>query len=73
MLQQFPAVNVIVDHLSEPILSEGLDGSFRILLAAAKYPNLVVKATRIDGISEQPWPHEDVYPYVRAVVRDFWA
>ena len=71
MLQQFPEVNVIVDHLGEPILSEGLDSNFGILLAAAKYPNLFVKATRIDGISEQPWPHEDIYPYVKAVYEAF--
>lgn len=71
MLRRFPEVNVIVDHLGEPVLSEGLDGSFRHLLEAARYPNLYVKATRIDGISEQPWPHEDVYPYVKAVYEAF--
>ena len=71
MLRRFPEVNVIVDHLGEPFLAEGLDGSFRILLEAAKYPNLYVKATRIDGISTKPWPHEDVHPYVRAVYEAF--
>ena len=73
MLQRFPEVNVIVDHLGEPVLSEGLDGDFRILLEATKYANLFVKATRIDGISEQPWPHEDVFPYVKAVHEAFGA
>ena len=29
MLQRFPEVNVIVDHLGEPVLAEGLDGSFQ--------------------------------------------
>ena len=71
ILQRFPEVNVIVDHLGEPVLSEGLDGNFRMLLEAAKYANLFVKATRIDGISEQPWPHEDVHPYVQAVYEAF--
>ena len=71
MLQRFPAVNVIVDHLGEPVLSEGLDGNFKILLEAASHANLYVKATRIDGISEQPWPHEDVHPYVKAVYEAF--
>ena len=71
MLQRFPEVNVIVDHLGEPFLSEGLDGSFRLLLDAAKYPNLFVKATRICGISTKPWPHEDVFPYVKAVYEAF--
>jgi L-fuconolactonase len=71
MLQRFPEVNVIVDHLGEPVLSEGLDGNFKILLEAASHANLYVKATRIDGISEQPWPHEDVHPYVKAVYEAF--
>ena len=73
MLERFPEVNVIVDHLGEPVLSEGLDGSFRILLDAARHKNLYVKATRIDGISEQPWPHEDVHPYVQAVYEAYGA
>lgn len=71
MLDRFPEVNVIVDHLGEPVLSEGPGGSFRYLLQAAKYPNLYVKATRIDGISAQSWPHEDVHPYVEAVFDAF--
>ena len=71
MLERFPEVNVIVDHLGEPVLSEGLDGDFGILLEAARYPNLYVKATRIDGISQQPWPHGDVLPYVKAVYEAF--
>ncbi len=71
MLQRFPEVNVIVDHLGEPVLSEGLDGDFNILLQAAQHPNLYVKATRIDGISQQPWPHQDIHPYVKALYEIF--
>ena len=71
MLQRFPEVKVIVDHLGEPVLAEGLHGAFAKLLAAARYGNLYVKATRIDGISTQPWPHEDVHPYVKAVYEAF--
>jgi len=71
MLRRFPKVNVIVDHLGEPDLSEGLDGDFRILLEAAHHANLYIKATRIDGISAQPWPHRDVHPYIKAVYEAF--
>ena len=71
MLERFPEVPVIVDHLGEPVLSQGLDGDFRLLLAAARHPNLYVKATRIDGLSEQAWPHADVHPYVKAVHETF--
>jgi L-fuconolactonase len=71
MLQRFPEVNVIIDHLGEPALSEGLDGNFKILLEAASHANLYVKATRIDGISQQPWPYEDVHPYIKAVYEAF--
>ena len=71
ILQRFPEVNVIIDHLGEPRLSEGLDGDFSLLLQAARHPNLYVKATRIDGISNQPWPHQDVHPYIKAVFEAF--
>ena len=73
MLQRFPEVNVIVDHLGEPKMAEDIDEDFSLLLAAARYPNLYIKATRIDGISQQPWPHEDVHPYVSAVHQAFGA
>lgn len=71
MLERFPEVNVIVDHLGEPVLAEGLEGDFAKLLAAARHPNLYVKATRIDGISRLPWPHKDVHPYIKAVYEAF--
>jgi predicted TIM-barrel fold metal-dependent hydrolase len=71
MLERFPEVNVIVDHLGEPDLSEPMDGSFGLLLAAARHANLYVKATRIDGISAQDWPHADVHAYVKAVYEAF--
>ncbi|MDP6595369.1 MAG: amidohydrolase family protein [Candidatus Poribacteria bacterium] len=71
ILQRFPEVKVIIDHLGEPRLSEGLDGDFSLLLQAARHPNLYVKATRIDGISDQPWPHQDVHPYIKAVFEAF--
>ena len=68
MLERFPSVNVIVDHLGEPILDQGLDGDFRLLLdAGARHQNLYIKATRIDGLSTQPWPHADIHPYIKAV------
>ena len=71
ILERFPEVKVIVDHLGEPVLSEGLDGDLRLLLEAAKHANLYVKATRIDGISAQPWPHEDVHSYIKAIYEAF--
>ena len=68
MLERFPSVNVIVDHLGEPILDQGLDGDFKLLLdAGARHNNLYIKATRIDGLSTQPWPHADIRPYIKAV------
>jgi predicted TIM-barrel fold metal-dependent hydrolase len=48
-----------------------MDGSFGLLLAAARHANLYVKATRIDGISAQDWPHADVHAYVKAVYEAF--
>ncbi|MBI2193953.1 MAG: amidohydrolase family protein [Planctomycetes bacterium] len=71
MLRRFPGVRVIVDHLGEPDTSEGVDGSFRNLLRLAACPNAFVKVTRLHGISGQPWPFENVHPFVRAVYEAF--
>lgn len=71
MLRRFPEVRVIVDHLGEPNLPEGVDGSFRNLLRLSACPNAYVKVTRLPGISGQPWPFENVHPFVRAVYDAF--
>jgi len=71
MLERFPGVKVIVDHFGEPILSEGLDGDFKLLLSAARFDNLYVKTTRIDGLSEEPFPHADIHPYIKAFYDSF--
>ena len=73
MLRRFPEVSIIIDHLGEPVLPEGIDGSFGNLLALSKYPGVYVKATRIDGISEQDFPHGDLHPWIRAVYEAFGA
>lgn len=73
MLKRFPDVKIIIDHLGEPIVSEGVGKNFKTLLNLAKYNNVFVKATRIDGISDLPWPHEDVHPFVKAVYEFFGA
>jgi predicted TIM-barrel fold metal-dependent hydrolase len=71
MLRRFPEVPVIIDHLGEPELSEGVNGTFQNLVKLAECPNLYVKATRINGLSNQDWPYEDVHPFVRAVYDSF--
>ena len=45
----------------------------RNLLGLAKYPGVYVKATRIDGISDQAFPHADLHPLVKAVYEAFGA
>ena len=73
MLQRYPEVKVIVDHLGEPTISEGLDGDFQLLLKAARFPNLYVKVTRLKGLSARCWPYADLHPLIRAALETFGA
>ena len=43
------------------------------ILAGASRNRILAALKSIDGISEQPWPHEDVFPYVKTVHEAFGA
>ncbi len=73
MLERFPEVKIIIDHLGEPILDEGIDGSFQNLLRLSKNSNVYVKCTRIDGISGEPSPYENLHPWIKAVYESYGA
>jgi L-fuconolactonase len=73
MLERFPDVKIIIDHLGEPVLEEGIDGSFQNLLKASKHPGVFIKSTRIDGISGEPWPFTNLHAWVKAVYESYGA
>lgn len=71
---RFPEVQVVIDHLGRPDLA-GRPGpeAVRGLVALAPLANCHVKVSGIGGMSKQPAPHQDTWPWVRATVDAFGA
>jgi predicted TIM-barrel fold metal-dependent hydrolase len=65
-------VRVHVDHCGRPDPADGLDTpGFRELLRLGREGRAVVKLSGLVKFSRQPPPHEDVWPFVRALVDAF--
>jgi predicted TIM-barrel fold metal-dependent hydrolase len=62
-------VKVLIDHLARPTPSAGLnDPAFAALLRLADTGRVNVKISGYSKYAEAPYPFEDCWPYVRAVV-----
>ncbi len=67
-----PGVKAVVDHLAHPELEHDPQHPlFERLLAMAEYDNVYVKASALDAISRQPYPHRDVLDLVRRTLDAF--
>jgi predicted TIM-barrel fold metal-dependent hydrolase len=65
-------VRVLVDHGGRPDPAEGLDDpGFRELLRWGREGRAVVKISGMVKWSHQPHPHEDTWPYIRALIDAF--
>jgi predicted TIM-barrel fold metal-dependent hydrolase len=65
-------VRVHVDHCGRPDPSDGLDqAGFRELLRLGRDTHAVVKLSGLYKFSRRPPPHEDTWPFVRALVDSF--
>ena len=65
-------VKVLIDHLGRPTLPEGLDQpAFAAMLRLAKTGRVNVKISGFLKFAKVPYPFEDCWPYVRAVVDAF--
>jgi predicted TIM-barrel fold metal-dependent hydrolase len=65
-------VRVVVDHCGRPDPVEGLDApGFRELLRLGRAGRAVVKLSGLVKFSRLPPPHEDAWPFVRALVDAF--
>ncbi len=73
MVQRFPGVSVIVDHLSQIDLGvEDPLPAMKKLLALARYPNVWVKVSELTSVSKSgTYPFADAYPWVRRVQEAF--
>jgi predicted TIM-barrel fold metal-dependent hydrolase len=65
-------VRVHIDHCGRPDAGEGLDApGFRELLRLGRTGRAVVKLSGLVKFSRRPPPHEDTWPFVRALVEAF--
>ena len=65
-------VRILVDHCGRPDPAEGLDQpGFRELLRLGRETSAVVKLSGLVKFSHRPPPHEDTWPFVRALVDAF--
>lgn len=73
--QQHPGLTLIIDHMGRPSGTRGAAAFADLdnLLALARYPNVLVKATSAPSYSEEPYPHRDIQPHLRRIYDAFGA
>jgi len=65
-------VRVLIDHCGRPTPDQGLDQpGFRALLRLARTNRVSVKLSGYAKFSQVPYPFEDTWPYVAAIVEAF--
>jgi len=65
-------VRVLVDHCGRPTIDAGLDQpGFRTLLELGATRRAFIKLSGLVKFSREPSPHEDAWPFVRALVEAF--
>ena len=65
-------VRVHVDHCGRPDPRAGIDAAgFRELLRWGRTGQVVVKLSGCVKVSREPFPHEDLLPFIRALVHEF--
>jgi predicted TIM-barrel fold metal-dependent hydrolase len=79
--ERHPRLRLIVDHMAAipGAKDEAAFAKQPELLALAKYPNVVVKATAAPGTSSEAYPYRNVHAYIRQIydafgpLRTFWG
>lgn len=68
------SARLIIDHIGHPDVTAGLSQlGFEMVKRIGRETNAVVKLSDAFRISRQPYPHEDVDPYVAAILEAFGA
>ena len=66
------SIRVLIDHCGRPTPEEGLNQpGFKALLQLARTQRVSVKLSGYAKFSKLPYPFEDTWPYVRAIVDAF--
>lgn len=74
LLERFPNVPVILDHMAHPHVQEGIHAAdFQALLDLAQFPNLYIKPTGYYYFSSQRYPYADCWDFFWAVYDRYGA
>ncbi len=72
MLGRFPGVKVVIDHMGRPMVGEAPPYPYyQAMLKVGLYPNAYVKVSGLPVSSKEPYPHRDVYKFVRMLYGSF--
>ncbi len=73
IVQRFPGVKVIIDHLSQiDLKADDPEPELKKLLALARYPNVWVKVSELASVSKSGnYPFSDAYPWIERVYQAF--
>ncbi|HWO73574.1 MAG TPA: amidohydrolase family protein [Dehalococcoidia bacterium] len=70
--ERFPGLKLIVDHMGCDLSSaEGAFAQIDHLIGLAKFENVSVKTSSAPCFSAEPYPHRDIYPYLRRIYDAF--
>ena len=74
LLERFPSMRVVIDHLNNPVPADGIDQPiFQALLELARFPNVFVKLSGFHHWCLDRYPYPSALPYVAAAVTAFGA
>jgi L-fuconolactonase len=74
LAERFPDVDILLDHMAHPKLSEGVNAkAFQNLLALARYPRVGIKVSGYYYVSQEAYPWRDCWDFVRAIHDSFGA
>ena len=74
--ERHPGLKLIIDHFGRP---DAAWTSLPAVIAAAKHPNIALKATGAPSYSAEPYPHRDIHGHIRRLYdafgpeRMFWG
>jgi predicted TIM-barrel fold metal-dependent hydrolase len=65
-------VRLVIDHCGRPLVEHGVgQPAFQALLALGRTRDACVKLSGTYKFSKQPYPHEDTWPFIAALVEAF--
>jgi L-fuconolactonase len=67
-----PTLRLIIDHMGYPQVDGDIQ-DFEPIVALARFPNMYYKLSDVKGRSNQPFPFEDMHPFIRRLHNAFGA